>query len=148
MKREKKQDALWRSLFCGTQMVIFDRGLGQSSSKMPKKHDCAFFTKPLWLYLFDGTHIYKQKYFWRMKIWRHIIRDLKTAVLNRGLKMMTQLYYEQIHWLKSFIWYIDINIYCSRCIFKHTHKMHARNNIFLFSEWQLFIFEWTMPFSI
>ncbi len=41
--RERKQDAPWCSLFCGTQMAIFERGLGQSSSKMPKKHNCVFF---------------------------------------------------------------------------------------------------------
>ncbi len=85
--RERKQDAPWCSLFCGTQMAIFERGLGQSSSKMPQKHNCDFICSM------------EQKYFWRMKIWWHIIRDLKTAVLNRGFKIMTQLYYEQINWL-------------------------------------------------
>ncbi len=48
--RERKQDAPWCSLFCGTQIAIFERGLGQSSSKMPKKHNCDYF--------FDGTKIF------------------------------------------------------------------------------------------
>lgn len=101
MKRERKQDTLWSFLFCGTQMALFERGLGQSSSKRPKKHGLFLFL----LNLYDFICSMEQKYFWRMKIWRHIIRDLKTAVLNRGLKIMTAvLWTNQLTYL---IWYIE-----------------------------------------